>query len=283
MSRIGDAVTGPRRALMRDRIRAGLAAGPWSDLVVLDTVGSTNADLLRDPRPWRVVTADHQEQGRGRLARVWQAPPRSSIALSASLPLPADTSTWGWVPLLVGGVVRSTVRRAAGVDVGLKWPNDVLARSGSDAAWRKISGILCQTATHAGAPVVVVGVGLNVDQTVAELPVDTATSLRACGAGDLAREELVVDLLSGLATLQQSWADPTRLAELCAAYVAHCVTLGQVVDVHLPGDQVRRGRATSLDDDGRLVVTGPDGVVAHAVGDIVHVRATSGATDGGGR
>ena len=45
--------------------------GPWSALDVLETVDSTNLEALRDPRAWRVVLAEHQSAGRGRLARQW--------------------------------------------------------------------------------------------------------------------------------------------------------------------------------------------------------------------
>ncbi|KNX37781.1 biotin--[acetyl-CoA-carboxylase] ligase [Luteipulveratus halotolerans] len=274
MSHIADVELPERRALQRDVLVAALAGQPWSDVVVHDSIGSTNAELLADPAPWRVVTTDHQAAGRGRLTRTWQAPPRSSIAVSASLPLPRDHADWGWVPLLVGTTVRAAVGDLAPVDVGLKWPNDVLARpSGSgEQPWRKLAGILCQTATPAGgAPVVVVGVGLNVDQKADELPVETATSLRLCGAGAVDRTALVARLLSGLVDLQRAWA-AGDLQTLRSAYRDACVTLGRQVDVHLPDGTVRRGEATATDTDGRLVVRAADGEVAHAVGDIVHAR-----------
>ena len=272
MSHIADVDLPERRSLLRDRLLAATAGQGWSDVVVHDSIGSTNAELLTDPRPWRVVTTDHQAAGRGRLARTWSAPPRSSIAVSASLPLPADHAVWGWVPLLVGTTVRAAVRDVTSVDVGLKWPNDVLARPAGGQGWRKLAGILCQTATTPGAdPVVVVGIGLNVDQHADELPVDTATSLRECGAGSVDRVDLLARLLGGLAGLEPAWR-AGDIAALRSAYRDACVTIGADVDVHLPDESVRRGVATAVDDDGRLVVQGPDGVVAHAVGDIVHVR-----------
>ncbi|AKU16181.1 biotin--[acetyl-CoA-carboxylase] ligase [Luteipulveratus mongoliensis] len=279
MSQIEDVSGSTRLPLDRDRLTVLLEGAPWADVVVHETVGSTNAELVDDARPWRVVTADHQQQGRGRMARTWQAPPRSSIALSVSLPLPASPEVWGWVPLLVGATVRTALVGRTGVDIGLKWPNDVLARrAGSDDEWRKVAGILCQTATAAGtAPLVVVGIGLNVDLTEPELPVQTATSLTLSGAEPLDREQLIADILDGLVRLQRTWEGEPDLGALRAPYVEHCVTLGQQVDVHLPDGSVRRGLARDIDATGRLVVEGDDGLVPHAVGDVVHVRAAGAA------
>ncbi|HEY5334405.1 MAG TPA: biotin--[acetyl-CoA-carboxylase] ligase, partial [Mycobacteriales bacterium] len=55
-------------------------------------------------------------------------------------------------------------------------------------------------------------------------------------------------------------------------YRALCSTLGREVSVHLPDDKVATGTASAIDDDGRLVVGGPDGDVAYAAGDVVHLR-----------
>jgi biotin-(acetyl-CoA carboxylase) ligase len=44
------------------------------------------------------------------------------------------------------------------------------------------------------------------------------------------------------------------------------------VQVHQPSGAVARGRAVAVDDAGRLVLDGTGGRVAHAAGDVVHVR-----------
>lgn len=242
-----------------------------------DRVDSTNAVLAADPRPWRVVTANYQSAGRGRLDRQWQAPEGTSIALSASLPLPAETARWGWVPLLVGVAVRRALRRLSSLDVGLKWPNDVLICTAS-GTWRKVGGILCE-AVGGPAPCVIVGLGLNVWQKEDELPGDAATSLYLNGVY-LDREVVIVEILTELAAVAEQWGTDALDAE----YRTSCVTIGQLVKVvtatadgNTPGSFVE-GTAVDVDELGRLVVERDGERVPHSVGDIVHVRPAATGT-----
>ncbi len=253
-------------ALDGELLRRRLASTTWHDTTVVEQVDSTNAELLRDPRPWRVILADHQTAARGRRDRAWEVPAGLGVALSVVLPLPADPTRWGWVPLLVGRAVVSAVRALCAVPVTLKWPNDVLARETPDGPWRKVAGILC-SATGGDHPVVVAGIGLNVHQTRAQLPLDRATSLDLCGAR-VTREELTLAILEELTEIERSWDGPT----LDDSYRADCMTLGQVVRIERAEGDSRGGTAVDIDPLGRLVLETSDGRVPHAVGDVVHVR-----------
>ncbi|GGB38690.1 hypothetical protein GCM10011492_31820 [Flexivirga endophytica] len=252
--------------LDRSEINDRLESTPWRDIDVSPEVASTNDELMRDPRPWRALVTDNQVAGRGRLDRSWVAPAGTSIALSATLPLPRDATRWGWVPLLVGVAVRRAVRDLTGASIGLKWPNDVLARADARAPWSKLAGILCQ-ATGGADPSVVVGIGINVHQTAEELPVDTATSLHLVGH-DVRCEDLIVGVLRALAQIQQEWDGDGE----DSAYRAACVTVGQQVRVEMSGDESVTGPALDIDAMGRLVVDTPEGPVPHAVGDVIHIR-----------
>jgi len=102
---------------------------PWQVVDVLVTVDSTNLEAMRAPVSWRVVVADHQSEGRGRLARQWQAPAGTSVAVSAVVPLPAGrTEDLGWLPLLSGMAMRTALAEVAHVVGRLKWPNDVMVQ-----------------------------------------------------------------------------------------------------------------------------------------------------------
>lgn len=173
--------------------------------------------------------------------------------------------------MLTGLAVRRAVADLAGVPLGLKWPNDLLAKpaegqngqNGPD--WHKVAGVLCSVAAT-GSPVVVIGVGVNVQQTVEQLPTGQSTSLALCGA-QLRREDLIVAILRELVVVQRIWA--TSAAD--DDYRAACVTIGQQVQLQIP-DAMISGEAVGVDVSGRILISHAERTNAYAVGDVVHLR-----------
>lgn len=236
-----------------------------------ETIGSTNAEALLDPRVGRVVVAEHQSAGQGRRGRVWSSPPGTGMAVSAVVP-PLPPEVLGWVPLVAGLAVRAALRESRWpVDVVLKWPNDVLVEAGPRPG--KLAGVLAQVADATSA--VVVGTGVNVDHDVDQLPVPTATSWRLCRGGaplpDAAREAFLADYLGHLARLHDELA-LGRAGQVRAAYLRACSTLGHVVTVHGAAGAGTTGTAVEVAADGALVVEGPAGRSVHHAGDVEHLR-----------
>ena len=256
-------------SLDREVLYAALvtSGSPWLDVEHHATIGSTNARAALLGAPWHVVVADHQSEGRGRLARTWEAPPGTSVAVSATLPVPAQGPAW--MPLLAGLSVAEAVSSVTGLDTELKWPNDVLLPGDAD---RKVCGVLCEVVTGAGDGCVVVGVGINVDQEREQLPVESATSLRLAGAANVDRNRLVVAYLSVLVRWYASLTggDEIRLYD---AYRLRCGTIGHEVVLSRPQGADVLGTAVAVDHDGRLVIEGADGRHAWAAGDVTHVRS----------
>lgn len=252
-------------------LRSHLAA-PWRQLDVVEETGSTNADLLAraaggEEIAGKVLFAEYQNAGRGRHGRQWSAPARSQLAFSFGVDATGvPAAAWGWLPLATGLAVVDALDEVAGVRAGLKWPNDVLVGPGDSA--RKLAGILAEMASP--APVVVVGLGLNVTMTADEAPDPRAVSLADLDAVELDRNRLAPALLRHLATRIEGWraGDPA----LGADYRTRSVTIGSQVRASLPGDHTVAGVAEAVDDLGRLVIdTGTERVTVSA-GDITHLR-----------
>lgn len=242
---------------------------PDFDVEVVPEAASTNAILADRARDGAaeglVVVAEHQTAGRGRLDRTWETPARAALTFSVLLRPTVVVAEWPWLPLLTGLAV-STAVTAAGVEAGLKWPNDVLVDD------LKVAGILLERVETPTGAAAVVGIGLNVSTTAEELPVDTATSLALATGGTFDRTELLVGLLGRLRQQYDAW-QAAGSTVLRPAYEAACVTVGRDVKVDLPGGETLLGRATGVDDAGRLVVAGPDGETTVGAGDVIHVRA----------
>ena len=272
-----------RRAPLQERglNRALLAPhGPCSRLLLSEQTASTNSDLVAqaaDSPDWTVLVTEHQQQGRGRLGRVWQTPPRAALTFSVLLrPEQVPQPAWSWATLLMGLAVTRVLRALAGVDAATKWPNDVLVRPLPHGPRHKVAGILAEF-VPGPSPVLVVGVGLNVTSTAEELPVPTATSLALVNAATTDRGVLLRALLREFAAVDGQWrahAGDLAAAGLLAQVRQACCTLGEPVEVHLPGARPDlRGIAEGIDDDGRLLVRGADGALtAVAAGDVLHVR-----------
>ncbi len=211
-----------------------------------------------------MVTAEEQTAGRGRLDRSWTTVPGSSLAVSVLLPheqLAAADLPLGWVPLVAGVAVCRAVAETAGLATALKWPNDVLVPSAGD---RKLAGILCQWVGEG----VIVGMGLNVGTRAADLPLESATSMRVAGGRPVSREDVLGAYLTALAVLVHGGAAAAR-----TAYSQVSATIGADVEVTQGVGVVLRGRASGVDADGRLVVETDAGPLSLAAGDVVHLRA----------
>jgi BirA family biotin operon repressor/biotin-[acetyl-CoA-carboxylase] ligase len=277
------------------------------EFVALAEVSSTN-DALRDRAmagnlpDFRVVVTLNQTAGRGRLDRVWVAPPGQALAVSVLLrpALPGGGSVaverYGWIPLLAGLAMTRAVqalvhgrsldgaepdatrslgprsdRLEGSPPVSLKWPNDVLIGG------RKVSGLLAELLPDAAG--VIVGAGLNLSIPEAELPVPTATSLSLNGVP--ATEELADRALAAyLVELRSLWSGFLAAggdAETCgirSAVSEACSTLGQPVRVSLPGGTELLGTAVDLDAEGRLRIRSATDAPLQTVaaGDITHLR-----------
>ena len=254
-----------------DRARAARLAPAWANVEVVEEAGSTNADLLarahRGAPEGLVLVAEHQSAGRGRLDRAWQSPPGAGLTFSVLLrPGPVPAERWPWLPLLAGVAVAAGVAAAGGPRCGLKWPNDVLVGE------RKVGGLLVERAETASGTAAVVGIGLNVTTRPEELPVPTATSLRAAGMADPDRAALLGAVLTVLHDRYLAWRGPSGAPGLPEEYRARCVTLGRRVEVLLPAGASVQGTATDVDEGGGLVLATDGGPRVVTAGDVLHVR-----------
>jgi BirA family biotin operon repressor/biotin-[acetyl-CoA-carboxylase] ligase len=243
--------------------------GPWRSLTVVASTGSTNEDLAESARSGAesgvVLVAEEQTDGRGRLGRSWQSPPRAGLTFSCLVRPSSQTAQWGWLPLLAGMATAEALAAETGLDVRLKWPNDLLVGE------HKLGGLLAERVGSA----VVVGVGVNVSTRPEELPVASATSVVAAGGRPGNRAALLRAVLHRIGARYQAWDAPGGDPNLPAHYVARCATIGRQVRAELGGVGEGRaliGTATGVDNAGCLLVDGPDGIEAVSAADIVHLR-----------
>jgi BirA family biotin operon repressor/biotin-[acetyl-CoA-carboxylase] ligase len=220
-------------------------------------VGSTNEEAKRlalDAAPeFTLVWALEQTQGRGRRGRSWTSPPGNlyvSLLLRPDVG-PAEAAQIGFV----AAVALAEMLRAllpTGLEVALKWPNDVLVGR------RKVSGILPEAlAADEGGRIeaLVLGIGIN----VASHPDGTAwpaTDLAAAGV-----RIGLEGLLERLAASLDHWIGTWRrqgFARVRARWMELALALGEPVELRLDG-RTLSGRFVEIDPEGALVLAPADG------------------------
>jgi BirA family biotin operon repressor/biotin-[acetyl-CoA-carboxylase] ligase len=252
--------TGDNIALMRDQ-KANQSEN-WHIRRISET-GSTNTDLLAEGSqgaPDRsVLRADYQSAGRGRLDRAWEAPRGANLLVSMLFrQVPAHTHVLTQAVALAAARVA---RENCGVDVVMKWPNDLLVHN------EKVAGILAQAGplNAQGVPeFVVVGIGLNL-----EWAPPGATSLAASGWTHAVTPDEF--LLAMLPCIDELLALPLEMMH--ERFVAELGTVGMRVRAELPQDKEVVGHAVGVEPDGRLIVLDECGVT-HRIdtADVVHLR-----------
>lgn len=153
-----EAVWPPMNAALREASRLGPTTREGLTVEVLPQIDSTNSELMRRARAGQaesvLLVAADQTAGRGRMGKTWLSQPGDSLTFSLGLPLqPQD---WAGLSLAVGVSLAESLGLLLKRQVELKWPNDVWLDG------RKLAGVLVETAHHATARTVVVGVGINV-------------------------------------------------------------------------------------------------------------------------
>ncbi len=217
-----------------------------------DEIDSTNSYLLflsgPDAAPGSVVVTDFQSAGRGRLDRRWEAKPGDALMFSVLLPVE--------LARVATRAMALAVSDSCSFATGLKWPNDILVGD------RKLAGILAETRSSGPSiGALVVGCGLNLRRA----PVKGATFIDEWTAEPVDADGLLDSILGAL----NIWID--QPAEVPAAFLRRCVTIGRRVRVESPSGIVE-GTATDIAYDGSLLVDVDGHEHRFTVGDVIHVR-----------
>ncbi|MFO7154353.1 MAG: biotin--[acetyl-CoA-carboxylase] ligase [Caldicoprobacter oshimai] len=241
------------------------------------SIGSTNARAkelaLSGAREGTVVIADEQVQGRGRLGRSWVSPPGKGIWMSVILRPRLSSQQVPRITIMTAVAVANALKRSAQIDVGIKWPNDVVCGG------KKLCGIL--TEVHAEPEVIhyaVVGIGLNVNLSFEDLPEDIrdiATSLRIEKGKEFNRADIIKSILQEMEKGYLQGLRDDGFAGLLKEYERRSVILGKRIRV-IGVDGQFSGYAQGFGLDGSLMLRLDDGRVERILAGDVSLRGENG-------
>jgi BirA family biotin operon repressor/biotin-[acetyl-CoA-carboxylase] ligase len=167
-----------------------------------ESTDSTQRMLAEDTAEGAIAVAEVQREGRGRLGRAWEAPAGTSVLVSVLLLPAVEPPRLPELSPVAGGAVALAIAEVTGLEPAIKFPNDILVRS------RKVAGILAESSEGR----VVLGIGVNVNQTLEQLPTDAKTeptSLRLELGGPVSRARLLAAILLQLELAYDAWVTGT--------------------------------------------------------------------------
>ncbi len=246
--------------LTAERIHAAFASRNVRFFKRVDSTNDIALEWLHQGAPaGAVVVADEQIKGRGRLGRMWYAPPGSALILSVVL-RPASRHL-PQVTMLGALAICEMLEQFGATDVSIKWPNDV------QLGGRKVSGVLPEIAWNGREPEgVVLGMGINVRIDFSDTDLaGRAVSIEPALGRSVDRMDLLVALLERV----DYWYSRLGTDGLFAAWRGRLNVLGRFVSITNSGAPIE-GFAESVDKDGALLVRVADGTVHRVIaGDIV--------------
>jgi BirA family biotin operon repressor/biotin-[acetyl-CoA-carboxylase] ligase len=247
--------------------RGGALGRPMRLLVTTTSTSDEAKRAAKEGAPHGATwVAEEQSAGRGRQGRSWWAPAGESLLFSVLVRYAYPPSRLPQVALLAGLALFDAVgKAAAGANIQLKWPNDVLIDG------KKVGGVLVEAITSgARVEAVVIGVGVNVHTRLFPPGIaERSTSIVLAAGSDAPpphRGAILADTLAGID--RDLHVVAARGLSLLRARLEAC-------DV-LRGRRVRsdggdEGIGAGIDDEGRLLVRRDDGQVARWVAGEVHL------------
>ncbi|WP_294827011.1 bifunctional biotin--[acetyl-CoA-carboxylase] ligase/biotin operon repressor BirA [uncultured Gilliamella sp.] len=236
-----------------------------SRVEILPIIDSTNQyilDKIPDLKSGDCCIAEFQSKARGRRGRQWFSPFGTNLYFSMYWRLEQGIAAAMGLSLVVGIVVTQTLRELSGQDIKVKWPNDLYLND------QKLAGILVELAGKTGdCAHAVIGIGVNLNMTN---PDTNIVNQKWANLGNINRNLLVAKIAK---TLREN------LEKFEKNGLAFFIDDWNHLDnfIHRPvklliGDEVIRGIAKGINDQGALLLE-QDGKIEAYIGGEISLRS----------
>lgn len=228
------------------------------EICTYKTLGSTNQEAkklaLEGLSDGAVIIANEQTAGKGRRGRFWVSPPGTGIWMSLLLRPDIQPQNASMITLVAGLAVCEVIDEITGLDVKIKWPNDIVLNG------KKICGLLTEMNSEIDyVNFIVVGIGINVN--ISEFPpelLSMATSLLIESGETYARKVLVKRTLERFEKHYKTYLETEDLSTIIKAYNNHCVNVGREVRVMSKVKEMT-GTVKEITPKGELILRDSEG------------------------
>ena len=212
-----------------------------------------------------LVIAEMQNAGRGRMGRHWSSPKGEGIWMSLIVRPHIDIEKISQITILAGLSMCASIREETGLNVGIKWPNDLVVNN------KKICGILCEMVKTTEGPAVIIGIGVNVNSKQFPDDLPYATSLYLASQKVFSRETIIEKFLSDFEKRYKVYIQTCSLVKFIEEYKNLCINLNNEVKI-IEKQEEFMGVVKDIDEDGRLIIEKEDGHIRHILSGEVSVR-----------
>ncbi|PKM56873.1 MAG: biotin--[acetyl-CoA-carboxylase] ligase [Firmicutes bacterium HGW-Firmicutes-3] len=247
----------------------------FTTIKVYETLDSTNSEAKRMKVNKTIeeglIIAKEQTAGKGRRGKLWASAKDEGIWASLVLVPDIPPMIASMLTLIAGLSVAMTIEDETGLEVGIKWPNDLVISG------KKVCGILTEMNTEADyINHVVIGIGINVNQKIFEESLkDVATSLRIELGREVNRVEILSTFLNNFETLYEKFLKIMDLSFMIEKYNCMCVNVDQELRIIEHGE-IKQVTGIKVTDQGGLMVRNKEGNTEIIYAGDVSVRGING-------
>lgn len=246
-------------------------SGQQKQLEVMPIIDSTNSELMRRVQnkspinSGQVLVAEMQEAGRGRRGRTWQSPFGANLYYSYYWRLDDGLQAAMGVSIAVGLAVYDALKALYGLEVALKWPNDIYLNH------KKLAGVLVELDGQVEGPChLAIGIGINLQMPeTASQQIDQPWTDIASHSHELDKDKLVAHLTYALDERLAQY-QVSGLTEMISQWNTLNAFAGEIVCLST-GQRQWRGICEGIDAQGGIVLR-QDGEVKSYYGGEISLR-----------
>lgn len=216
-------------------------------------IGSTNEEafeLIEEGcDEGTIIVTDHQTSGKGRQGKSWFSAPGKGLAFSIILTPQTPLSQSGLLSLAAGISVAQAIEQF-GLELTLKWPNDILLNG------KKCGGILVESKVQSDVlAYAVIGIGINGNESSSDFgnEIQEMTTSIAIEKGDPVQRELV---LAWTLNSFEGWYKNLKngnLNKIVETWLNYCGHLDKPVTIHQHGEE-KTGNFIGVNESGNGLI-----------------------------
>ena len=234
------------------------------DVVYKKSTGSTNADAKKNVGEKNLlVAAEKQTAGKGRYGRSFWSETDGGLYFTLKINqinnIKLNIADITFFPLIAAVSVSRAVSYLCDIDLSIKWPNDLLYKSGS--GYKKLCGILTEASIlNKNVSYVIVGIGLNINNDLSDFPGDIkniASSLKIITGKTFSRTDILCETVDNFTQLLPAVSQITPRRQLINEYKKNLL-----LDIDISfyqNDKILKGRAAGINENGNLIVKPENG------------------------